>query len=624
MKFIKKIILWDFIQILKKRDDLHFLEKMGVYLYEYVDKVIKIVIRNSALYKGRNFEEFIEELRKEGTLEEVPCNLCGSRDLEDVGEKLGFTVVECSACGLRFTNPRPNKKAREMLDSRRYYFDYGAWLGQKIKSESAIQERLLAEQQLGNILLYKKKGKFLDIGCSTKKLLNVAQKRGFDCWGIEPNPNEPAWGFATKKKGLRVFNGELHEFSFETRFFDIISYMEVIEHIPDPLGALQEINRILKNDGVLVLSTPNFGCADSQACGMNWKHNRPWEHIYLFDYAHLQKILDHAKFEIIDVKTELSDGVMYPGCLLVIARKKEWRQTTKNPRILLIRDGARGDVLLATPLIKALKEKYPKSLITFKTNFPEILCHNPYLEEIIPSSNNREYDIIYNLKYELFPEMNYVEAYTKIAQVNADNPQLELYLTREEEEDIERFLQSVEMEKDKLAIVHPMVGDRTKSWEGEKYQHICDYLLTNNYNVITIGESKDCVELSGALNLIGKTSIRMAAALTSKADIFFGIDSFPMHLANAFRVPSVVLFGPTSPRKVVCNNDIVYAVQSNERCLTCRHNATPDKWAQNVSCHRDKLYCMENISSKQAIEAIESLIAEGKHNDKKNAPCITR
>ena len=320
MKFIRKIILWDFIQILKKRDDLHFLEKMGVYLYEYVDKVIKIVIRNFALHKGRNFEEFIEGLRKKEKLEEVLCNLCGSTDLEDVGEKLGFTVVECSQCGLKFTNPRPNKKAREMLYRRRYYFDYRAWLGQKIKSESAIQESLLAEQQLRNILVYKRKGRFLDIGCSTGELLYAAQKRGFECWGVEPN--EWAREFATKKRGLRVINKELQRLSFESSFFDVVSCMEVIEHIPDPLGGLQEINRILKNDGVLVLSTPNFGCADSQASGMNWKHNKPWEHIYLFDNAHLQKMLDLAGFSISHIKTELCDGVGYPGGLLIIARKR--------------------------------------------------------------------------------------------------------------------------------------------------------------------------------------------------------------------------------------------------------------------------------------------------------------
>jgi len=56
----KKILLWDFIQIMRKRDDLNLVEKVTTYFKEYVHKVIKIVIRNYTLYKGRHFETFIE------------------------------------------------------------------------------------------------------------------------------------------------------------------------------------------------------------------------------------------------------------------------------------------------------------------------------------------------------------------------------------------------------------------------------------------------------------------------------------------------------------------------------------------------------------------------------------
>jgi len=257
---------------------------------------------------------------RRGELEDVSCNVCGSSHSRRVGEKRGFTVVECSQCGLRFTNPRPNQTARKMLYSRRYYFDYRAWLGQRIQSDSTIQEGLLAEQQLAQILMYKKEGKFLDVGCSTGDLLSAAQKKGFDCVGIEPNTW--ACNFAIKKKGLKIINEELGTASLKSGTFDVVSYMEVIEHIPDPLAELRAIKRIIKNDGILILSTPNFGCQESQTCGMGWKHNKPWEHIYLFDNAHLQKMLDLAGFSISHIKTELCDGVGYPGGLLIIARKR--------------------------------------------------------------------------------------------------------------------------------------------------------------------------------------------------------------------------------------------------------------------------------------------------------------
>jgi ADP-heptose:LPS heptosyltransferase len=109
----------------------------------------------------------------------------------------------------------------------------------------------------------------------------------------------------------------------------------------------------------------------------------------------------------------------------------------------------------------------------------------------------------------------------------------------------------------------------------------------------------------------------MAATIISKADIFFGIDSFPMHLASAFGVPSVVLFGPTDPAKVVCPNSAIHAVQSDEKCLGCRHDTTPDRWFQNIFCRRDRLYCMMNISPDQAIDAINRVICMRKQDDRK-------
>jgi ADP-heptose:LPS heptosyltransferase len=86
-----------------------------------------------------------------------------------------------------------------------------------------------------------------------------------------------------------------------------------------------------------------------------------------------------------------------------------------------------------------------------------------------------------------------------------------------------------------------------------------------------------------------------------------------MHLANAFAIPSVVLFGSTDPYKVICRKDIVEIVQSDEKCLGCRHDTTPDRWKQNVDCRRERLYCMESISADRAIEQIEEMLNFSEH-----------
>jgi ADP-heptose:LPS heptosyltransferase len=89
-----------------------------------------------------------------------------------------------------------------------------------------------------------------------------------------------------------------------------------------------------------------------------------------------------------------------------------------------------------------------------------------------------------------------------------------------------------------------------------------------------------------------------------------GLDSFPMHIANGFEIPSVILFGSTDPRKILVGGRKVRVVQSFEPCLGCRHDTTPDRWRQNVDCRRERLYCMENISADRVIGQIEETLKE--------------
>jgi ADP-heptose:LPS heptosyltransferase len=600
----------DFLQLLGKTDRTRPLEKISYACREIIARLEKFALKVLFFRRFNEPWDELKEIMKAHGFEEVVCGSCGSPEYEVIGTRNGFNNVRCLHCGLGFVTPRYSADGRKHFYSWKYNCAGYTLLRAFNNVDFVINEHLINDQILRVISLYKKRGNLVEIGPFGRGLTREAGKRGFECWMLKAS----GWVYDIPIEGREYLGGNGESPPDGIRF-DVVTCLDVLDRIPHPLRELKGINKVTKNDGILLVRVPDFSSTVAEQTGMAWDYNRPWERIYRFDYLSLKRMLRRSGFKIVDVKTELSEGVGYPGAMVIIARKRGFRCTKKNPSILLLRDGARGDVLLTTPLIKALKEKYPRSSILFKTNFPEILSHNPYLEEIITKCDNGDYDLIYNLKYELFPEMNYVEAYTRIAEINVENPQLEFHLTSVEQENAEKVLQSLGMGREKLAVLHPMVADRTKSWRGEGYQHICQYLQTHHYNVIAIGGSKDCIELSGAINLIGKTSIRMAAAIISKADIFFGIDSFPMHLAIAFKVPSVVLFGPTDPAKVLCPNNTIHAVQSDEKCLGCRHDTTPDKWFQNISCRRDRVYCMLNISSEQAINAINQVIFMGKQND---------
>lgn len=95
-----------------------------------------------------------------------------------------------------------------------------------------------------------KKGKLLDLGCAHGLFDEVLNRfRKYD--------TELADHF--EKENSITYDFETDTFPYQDASFDVVLFMEVLEHLrEDPMHALSEINRILKQDGLLLLSTPNI------------------------------------------------------------------------------------------------------------------------------------------------------------------------------------------------------------------------------------------------------------------------------------------------------------------------------------------------------------------------------
>ncbi|HAK60581.1 MAG TPA: lipopolysaccharide heptosyltransferase II [Nitrospiraceae bacterium] len=102
----------------------------------------------------------------------------------------------------------------------------------------------------------------------------------------------------------------------------------------------------------------------------------------------------------------------------------------------------------------------------------------------------------------------------------------------------------------------------------------------------------------GGLNLCGVTSLRDNISLYREADLFFGVDSGPMHMAAAAGIPVVALFGPTDERKWGPWGAGHTVITKRLSCHPCK----PHKCRDNA--------CMKQISTEDAIEVMAKKIQE--------------
>ncbi len=105
-----------------------------------------------------------------------------------------------------------------------------------------------------------KRLKWLDVGCAYGFLVNYALEAGIDAWGVDVSKYAIKEGkrlFPNLSDRLFVYDCDDLLMVFKKEFFDVVSMLEVVEHLPNPKQSLAMVARILKKGGYLIISTPN-------------------------------------------------------------------------------------------------------------------------------------------------------------------------------------------------------------------------------------------------------------------------------------------------------------------------------------------------------------------------------
>ncbi|WP_291149457.1 class I SAM-dependent methyltransferase [Flavobacterium sp. UBA7680] len=138
-----------------------------------------------------------------------------------------------------------------------------------------------------------RKGRILDIGAGTGDFLLTAKNDGWDTVGVEPS--ERAKNIAIQK-GISFVN-EIS--ALENNSFDVITMWHVLEHVPNLELQIQELKRLLKPTGTLIVAVPNFKSYDAQHYQTFWAAYDVPIHFW-----HFSKKAIKSLFEKVDMKLE--------------------------------------------------------------------------------------------------------------------------------------------------------------------------------------------------------------------------------------------------------------------------------------------------------------------------------
>ncbi|MBU1499651.1 class I SAM-dependent methyltransferase, partial [Patescibacteria group bacterium] len=101
-------------------------------------------------------------------------------------------------------------------------------------------------------LIPKSRRRVLDIGCGDGALLSLIKNAAL--YGIDLD--QASLDYAAAKVKAKFIQGSAEKLPFESNFFDVVLATEIIEHLSQPELMLAEIQRVLKPDGSLILTTP--------------------------------------------------------------------------------------------------------------------------------------------------------------------------------------------------------------------------------------------------------------------------------------------------------------------------------------------------------------------------------
>ena len=326
-------------------------------------------------------------------------------------------------------------------------------------------------------------------------------------------------------------------------------------------------------------------------------------------------------------------------------------------RILLIRLSSLGDIVLTTPVIRAVRSQFPAAHIAMLVGkqSADVLRENPHLDEIITFDRfakdkdtgemlrtarilrERKFTLAIDLQRKFRTEvlMYFSGAAERVGkgrlctvrvseqgnkhatahyfdllhavEIPAVDQKLELFLAASERADATQRFNAAGVTPTGLKVgFFPGAGWKLREWMPERFAAIGDRLVQHfNAEVLIFGGQKESELVHTVAKLMdtravpfaGNLQIRELAACIERCDLFLTNDTGPMHIAAAVGTPTVSLFGPGNHVRFQPLGALHQTIRHDVPCSPCKQFT--DKCKDNI--------CMKKITVDEVWQSILEL-----------------
>lgn len=289
-----------------------------------------------------------------------------------------------------------------------------------------------------------------------------------------------------------------------------------------------------------------------------------------------------------------------------------------------------GDTIMTTPAIEGLIERYPNAKLTLfgsKVSLEALKTHPNCIKTIYDESKKS-----YSRIYWLYKNTGALEHFDMAVSFRSSSmSKILLYFLKADKKiqydkklytghQVEKYAKFLNVEPKDLKLYHKPFDfpDKTvglnpgatygsaKRWYPKEFAKVANELSKKyGFKVIIFGgpneidiakEIEDNLNTKNYINLAGKTDINELIQKVAGVDLFITNDSGPMHIAAAYKVPTVAIFGPTNyketspwkhPKAIILSKDL--------KCSPCMKRVCPLK-------HHN---CMKEITYKDVLSTIK-------------------